>query len=131
MISVLKSTCWELPLNCKHGVQIRTMNIDSYGKGPSISAVSLSPPFFQNKERALSVRCLYVHIMGKIAQVEYLWFYVQEWAVTWGTNMSKYGNFLLLFLFVPSVIVNFYYTVTYTASTCVQFLTLIKIFFPA
>jgi len=49
----------------------------------------------------------------------------------WGTYMSKYGNFLLLFLLVLSVIVNVYYTVIYTASTCVQFLTLITIFFLA
>jgi len=69
-------------------------------------------------------------LWGKIAQVQYLWFYVWNWAVMWGTYMSKYGSFLLLFLLVLSVIVNVYYTVIYTASTCVQFLTLITIFFP-
>jgi len=41
------------------------MNIHSYGKDPSLRAVSLSPLFFQNKVRALSMRCLYVHIMKK------------------------------------------------------------------
>jgi hypothetical protein len=65
MISVLKFTWWELPMNCKLGVQIRPTSIHSYGKGPSLSAVSLRPLFFWNKVRALSVQCLYVHIMRK------------------------------------------------------------------
>jgi hypothetical protein len=57
-----------------------------------------------------------------------LFLYKELCAMKWGIYMSKYGNFLLLFLFVLSVIVNVYYTVIYTASTCVQFLTLITIF---
>jgi len=65
MISVLKFTWWELPSNCKLGAQIRPTNIHCYGKGPSLSAVSRSPLFFRNTVRALSVQCLYVHIMRK------------------------------------------------------------------
>jgi hypothetical protein len=128
IISVPNFTWWELPLKCKRGGQIRPMNIHSYGKGPSLSADSLSPLFFQNKVRALSVGCQYVHIMRKDHTSTISVLSCTDLGSNMG-NLSKYGSFLLLFLLVLFVIVNVYYTVIYTASTCVQFLTLITFFF--